>query len=286
MSISSQTNARIGRRAALSLAGSLAGAAAAELGGEALAKSSATAGDDRWRTDPAQVLRNYMRISGDLSGKVAPFRWHGAYVAVLPDANPRVLFACESCETRKIIVRGPDSYEQWSKVMTVFKDPDTGAILNGTEWKNPFTGQMNKIEPNIIGSKTLFTVGSADTVIGRRLDTDASETITLKWTAIGDKVQLAAQRPYPEKRPIPLAELGTTTVDLAALRDSKPLRIEAVFAAVFLSPWQRFMAMPQQPGHSIWHAVGRKMKGFDELTPEYLEQARIYIPDVLAWAKS
>ena len=43
--------------------------------------------------------------------------------------------------------------------------------------------------------------------------------------------------------------------------------------------------MPDQPGHAVWHAVGRKTRGFHELTPEYLAEAERYIPDVLAWAE-
>ena len=83
-----------------------------------------------------------------------------------------------------------------------------------------------------------------------------------------------------------MAEYGTTAAEMAQVRDTSCPRVEAVFAAAFLAPWQPFLEMPQQPGHALWHAVGRKMEGFDGLSAEYLEQAKLYIPDVLDWVNA
>ena len=55
-----------------------------------------------------------------------------------PDRNPRVLFAAEGCETKRFKRLGENRYEVWSKVMTVFKDPETREILNGKEFRNPY----------------------------------------------------------------------------------------------------------------------------------------------------
>ena len=107
--------------------------------------------------------------------------------------------------------------------------------------------------------------------------------LDLSWVRSGDELLMVGSRDYPEQRPIPLGEYGTTVVDVPALNDPRPSRVEAVFSSVFLAPWQRFLQMPEQPGHAVWHAVGRKTRGFHELTPEYLAQAERYIPDVLAW---
>jgi len=261
---------------------------------------SAMAADESWMTEPERILDTYVRVQGDLTGKVCPWRWHGYMVAVTPTENPKVLFACEGVETKKVFVR-PNGIEMWSKVMTIFKDPDTGEVLNGKTWKNPFTGAMNTVKPNIVGSKTLYTVSDKGVVIGTKVGNEPNpflkdqagakpatpppDELTFKFIVLGDKVQMFGQRKYPEKRPIPLAEFGTTTAELAHIRDTKRPRVEAVFAAAFLAPWQGFLEMPTQPGHAVWHAVGRKMEGFEGLSQEYLEQAKIHIPDVLDWAK-
>jgi hypothetical protein len=235
--------------------------------------------------DRGLELFDHMRIQGDLTGSVAPWWWSGPYVAVTPDRNPLVLFMCEGCETKKVMRRGPNEYEVWSKVMTCFKDPGTLEVLNGREFRNPFTGATNRVEPNVIGSKTLYTVGTAGEIVARNLEgpESAEHPLRLRWTRSGDKVHLTAARDYPARRPIPLAEFGTTMAEIAQLADDDAPRVEATFASTFLAPWQRHLAMPQQPGHSVWHAVGRKTRGFHELTREYLTQAERYIPDVLAW---
>ena len=238
--------------------------------------------------DPKKMLETFVRVEGDLAGGICPWRWHGYLVAVTPDRNPEVLFACEGGETKRVFVRD-DGYEVWSKGMTMFKDPVTGEVLNGKAWKNPFTGAMNVVKPNVIGSKTLYRVEADGRIIGTSVDKEARfpmppMELKLGFLEIGDKLQITGQRSYPEKRPIPMAEYGTTTAELAQVRDAACPRVEAVFAAAFLAPWQPFLEMPQQPGHALWHAVGRKMEGFDGLSAEYLEQAKVYIPDVLAWA--
>ena len=268
---------------------------AAGVGAVALVATSTTA-DAKTRPpanfDPAiryreraRELRDFLRVQGDLSGALAPWWWSGYCVGVTPTENPRVLFACEGCETKKVIRRGAGQFEVWSKVMTCFKDPQTLEILNGREFLNPYTNMVNQVEPNITGSKTLYSVAADGQIMAKPLEGGMAEAaLTPVWLRNGDKVQVSAARKYPQKRPIPLAEFGTQTVDLAALLDDRLERVEAVFAATFIAPWQRFLAMPQQAGHAVWHAVGRKARGFDELSPAYLEQARKYIPDVLAWS--
>lgn len=265
------------------------------------ATKNARAADDSWHTDPQQALHNYLRIQGDLSGRPAPNPWRGHYIAVTPDENPKVVFDCESCETKKVFPRDDGTYEVWSKVMTVFKDPDTGEVLNGKTYKNPWTGEDNLVEPNIIGSRSLYYVEDGQVTAAQfarntnaaagenwsaEIDPGMTATLSLEWSVMGPKVQMAGRRKYPEVRPIPLAEYGTTTVDLAQILDPDLTRIESTYGIVFLAPWQGFLNMGNRPGHSVWHCVGSKAQSFDDLSPAYLEQAEKYIPDVLAWANA
>ena len=250
-------------------------------------------------TNPAQELRDYRRIQGDLSGKPAPNAWRGYYIAVTPDENPKVVFDCESCETKLVLPRDDGRFEVWSKVMTIFKDPETGEVLNGKTFRNPWTGEENLVAPNIIGSRSLYYVGDDGRITSAQfaldtnakkgenwsadIDTNMESALTLTWTEMGDNVQMVGQRKYPDKRPIPLAEYGTTTVPLDQIRNPDLQRVDSIFGIVFLAPWQGFLKMGDRPGHSVWHCVGSKLKSFDELSPAYLAQAERYIPDVLAW---
>jgi hypothetical protein len=269
------------------LATSAQAATDATAAGPAGAVPAAAPGRDleRRHADPAVELRDYLRLNGDLDGHLAPWLWHGVMIGVTPDVNPRVLFVCEGCETKKVMRRDARTWEVWSKVMTCFKDPATLEILNGREYANPYTGQLVKVEPNVIGSRSLLDVDEAGRIRMRPLDAPQSPGVVLKsdWVRNGDKVQHSASRKLPDKRPIPLGEWSTATVSIEELFDERLARIEAVFASTFLAPWQSFLAMPQRPGHAVWHAVGRKTRGFHEVDAAYMEQARRYIPDVLAW---
>lgn len=239
---------------------------------------------DAWAETPERLFDNFVRVRCNREGGIAPWWWSGVYVAVTPDRNPRVLFAAEGCETKRFVRLGENRYEVWSKVMTVFKDPNTGEILNGKQYLNPFTGQTNQVEPNVIGSHVILQPDDEGRISETPADGGETVTLDLSWVRSGDKLLMRGSRDYPEQRPIPLAEYGSTVLDIPSLNDPGPDRLAAVFSSVYLAPWQRFLDMPERPGHSVWHAVGRKTRGFHELTPAYLSEARRYIPDVLAWA--
>jgi len=274
----------------------LAGTALARVAGAAapvptaahdVASSSADAarGLARRHSDPRVELLDFLRVNGDLEGSLSPWLWTGAMIAVTPSANPLVLFACEGCETKKILRRADGVWEVWSKVMTCFKDPQTLEVLNGKDFVNPFTGRSVRVAPNVIGSRSLMSVDAAGLIRMRAVDAPDTEGVVLtsNWVRSGDKVQHSVSRKLPEKRPIPLGEWSTATVSRDELFDDRLARVEAVFASTFIAPWQPFLDMAQVPGHAVWHAVGRKTRGFHEVSPEYMEQARKYIPDVLAW---
>ena len=263
----------------LALAGLAAGACAPGNGdtgnGDALGEGTASPDlSDAWAATPGSVFRNFVRVRADLNGGVSPWWWSGVYVAVTPDQNPRVLFAAEGCETKRVERLDENRYEIWSKVMTVFKDPETGEILNGREYRNPFTGEANQVEPNVIGSHMILEPDEHGRITERLADGGEPAVLDLSWVRSGDKLLMVGSRDYPEERPIPLAEYGTTVVDVPALNDPGPSRVEAVFSSVYLAPWQRFLAMPDQPGHAVWHAVGRKTHGFHELTPRLPGRSR------------
>ncbi len=294
-----RTNSELSRRDvlggyALALAGLAAGACAP--GSENAVNDDVSADDeaqadlprrdlsDDWAETPERLFDNFVRVRCGREGGIAPWWWSGVYVAVTPDRNPRVLFAAEGCETKRFVRLGENRYEVWSKVMTVFKNPDTGEILNGKEYRNPFTEETNQVEPNVIGSHVILQPDDEGRITETPVAGGETTALDLSWVRSGDKLLMTGSRDYPEQRPIPLAEYGSTVVDIPSLNDQGPGRLEAVFSSVYLAPWQRFLAMPEQPGHAVWHAVGRKTRGFHELTAAYLSEARRYIPDVLAWA--
>ncbi len=210
------------------------------------ARPASAAENDDWMTDPRKILNTYIRMQSDVSGKVSPWRFHGYVLAVRPNEPARVLFAVEGAETKKAFVR-EDGYELWSKVMTMFKDPVTGDVLNGKTWQNPFTGVLNTVQPNIIGSKTLYRVSESGVILEEKSINGApakSVEFKMDFLVLGDKVQMEARRNPPRPWPLETMSFATNTAELAHIRDSERPRIEATFSGSDVVPWQGFMDMP------------------------------------------
>jgi hypothetical protein len=302
-----QSNDPVLTRRQLGLALTAAGAASFAFGTEAEAAGLPADADQNlveFRNDPVKELRNYLRVMADLDGSVAPWWWTGHMMAVLPDENPRILFRAEGVESKQVMEVGKDGdYIVRSKVMTMFRDPDTNEILNGKNYTVPWTNEAVQVKPNVIGSVTRYfskdgkvqqTIISNETgasISGLRnnqvLANNQTDELGLTWRVCDGKVFLHGKRKYPEKRPIPLAELGTQIIAGNEIADEKLTRFNNSFSAVFLAPWQGFLNLAgKKQGHSVWHATGHKVKGLDSLPSDYLAEAEKHIPDVLAWKKA
>jgi hypothetical protein len=286
----------------------LTAASAATLGFGAAEAAGLPADADQslvaFREDPAAELRNYLRVMADLDGSVAPWWWTGHMMAVLPDENPRILFRAEGVESKQVLDIGKDGDTiVRSKVMTMFRDPDTNEILNGKTYVVPFTNETVEVKPNVIGSvtryfskdgkvqQTILSNETGATISGLRnnqvLANNQTDELGLTWRVCDGKVFLHGKRKYPEQRPIPLAELGTQIIDGREMADAALTRFNNSFSAVFLAPWQGFLNLAgKKQGHAVWHATGHKVKGLNVLPSDYLAEAEKYIPDVLAWKKA
>ncbi|MXW72580.1 MAG: hypothetical protein F4002_00125, partial [Chromatiales bacterium] len=47
---------------------------------------------DPWMLDPHKTFHNFLRSMGDLSGRISPQWWRGAYLAIYEDRAPELLF--------------------------------------------------------------------------------------------------------------------------------------------------------------------------------------------------
>ncbi len=80
----------------------------------------------------------------------------------------------------------------------------------------------------------------------------------------------------------PILEAQSVFTPAAQLADRKLNRADAMFSSTTFSPYPRWMEMGDTPGHTIWHAAGRKLRSLDELPAEYLDRARRQFPGQLS----
>jgi hypothetical protein len=122
-----------GAGALLAGAGGLMGA-----GWPATANAATSAGDD-WMNDPARRFENFLRVTGDLSGRVSPQWWRGVYMGIVPGSQPRILFRLQGCEMKRLFRRSATECELQYRLFTSFDDPVTGEPLAG---KRPTSARL------------------------------------------------------------------------------------------------------------------------------------------------
>jgi|GEM_PF-1994381 Protein of unknown function (DUF1838) len=282
------------RRTVLASAGGwLAGAGALLAGtgglmgsGWSATASAATSGaGDDWMSDPARRFENFLRVTGDLSGRVSPQWWRGVYMGIVPGSQPRVLFRLQGCEMKRLFRRSATECELQYRLFTSFDDPVSGEPLAGKRWLNPYTNQEVVVEPNI---------GTADTIV-KLTDRGIVETpraggfegqIHLQWAVQDSTVIMAGAKDRPASTPAPTGEYASHWIDRRAAADFAASRLEMNFCSTFMMGFRKFLGMPPDSGITVWHAAGIKARSIDELPEVYLRELWRHRPELREWIKA
>lgn len=287
------TGDSLDRRAILTGAGGLfAGAGALLAGAGGLLGAAwptsgfaASGASDEWMNDPARRYENFLRVTGDLSGRVSPQWWRGVYIGIVPGSQPRILFRLQGCEMKRLVRRSATECELQYRLFTSFDDPVTGEPLAGKRWLNPYTNQEVVVEPNI---------GTADTVV-KLTERGIVETpraggfeglIHLQWAAQDNTVIMAGNKDRPASTPAPTGEYASHWIDRRAAADFAAPRLEMNFCSTFMMGFRKFLGMPPDSGVTVWHAAGIKARSVDELPEVYLRELWRHRPELRDWIKA
>jgi hypothetical protein len=240
---------------------------------------------DPWMRDPQRRYENFLRVTGDLSGRVSPQWWRGVYIGIVPGSQPRVLFRLHGCEMKRLFRRSATECELQYRLFTSFDDPVTGEPLAGKRWLNPYTNQEVVVEPNI---------GTADTVV-RLTDRGVVETartggfdalVHLHWAAQDSTVMMSGNKDRPPSTPAPTGEYASHWIDRAAAADFGAPRLEMSFCSTFMWGFRKFLGMPPGSGVTVWHAAGIKARSVDELPEAYLRELWRHRPELREWIRA
>jgi hypothetical protein len=248
------------------------------------ASPAAPGTQDAWMSDPRLRYENFLRVTGDLSGRVSPQYWRGVYLGLVPGSQPKILLRLHGCEMKRLFRRSATECELQYRLFTSFDDPETGEPLAGKRWLNPYTKQEVVVEPNI---------GSADTVV-RLTERGVVETpraggfealIHLVWAAQDSTVLMAGHKDRPPQTPAPTGEYATHWIDRKAAADFGAPRLEMNFNSTFMMGFRKFLGMPPDSGLTVWHASGIKARSVDELPEVYLRELWRHRPELRDWIK-
>jgi len=237
---------------------------------------------DPWMREPRKAFHNFLRSQGDLSGRISPQWWRGAYLAIYEDRHPELLFRLEGCEMKRIVDIGRGEYQFQYRIFTLFRDPETNEALSGQPWRNPVTGEELTVEPNISGAQRIVSLDERG-IVERDENSGFEAVIHLLWTAQGAYAMHNGYKDRPESRPVPMKEFATGFLDRAAAADFAAPRLELRFNSTFVAPFQRWMRMPAGAGIAVWHASGHKARDVENLPSEYLKQMFQHRPEMTDW---
>ena len=243
---------------------------------------------DPWMDDPTLRFKNFVRSQGDLSGRVSPQWWRGAYLAIFAERQPEVLFRLEGCEMKRVQQRAADEFEFQFRLLTCFKHPETDEMLNGLPWRNPLTGEETVVQPNTATFTRIVKLTNRG-IVEIAPETGHEALVQLHWTARGPYTMYNGHRDSPSDRSTPVEKFSTNTQyattfhNRAAAADFSAPRLEMQFNSTYVGPFQSWMQMPAGAGFSVWHASGHKAEDVSTLPPAYREQLFKYRPELHEW---
>jgi hypothetical protein len=256
--------------------------------------------------DPEQCLRNYIRLTSDLSGRPVYGWQQGTIYGVMPGRMMLPLlgivgFGCGSIERQ-----ADGTYHSLWKEVLYFTDLKTGEVTD--TWINPYTGEtcavMHIHNRSVNGVLRAHVPETAPLKEKRGMDMGYPSPETadlpghpfyLKTSVVGDMVTLYDDVRYYRRNPldpkiwprestgafISIAELTTSSGSLRALLDPKVTNVPSQGCWNRICPWLPWMMMGGQGGELIYQSVTKKLNGPGDLPPKLRAYTERHHPDFL-----
>ncbi len=232
-------------------------------------------------SDPEENLRNLVRVTASLDTEEVPWWFNGIIYGMVGEGEPKPLFHFEGLEIYWMQPLSGGAYELTGGTLSFFRDLDSGDFLY--DFKNPYTGEINRVPPAAQGGGPGrgFNYSADGIRASWRLDDIPAQPLLLEWHAVRDTVWLHNRTAYPPGTPPPREQRQTMFVPIAEFNDPWVRNLPTIFSSTVIQPWFRWMDMGDRPGHTIWHAGGSKIRSIDELPSDFLDRARSENPERL-----
>jgi hypothetical protein len=241
--------------------------------------------------DPAQNLRAFVKLMGDLDPANEALSWFGGHIfAVIGNEPAKMLCSVEGFGALRVLPQTDGKYRVLNREVAFYGDARTSQYQD--IWRNPLTGEDCAVGPihNHLVSAELAPV--------MRMDMDGTMReipFVPPWTVLGDEVfqtfEIHVSYPSPmrpEEWPressgdvIRISEIFQRVASLRDLED--PARTSAHYTGCWtrIGPWLPWMLMGQAPGHLLYRTFMKKVYNTAELPPQLLEATRTRFPEFL-----
>jgi hypothetical protein len=253
-------------------------------GGQAMALPAVGPASDRVNADfskPEDNLLHLMRVTASLDEEDVPWWFNGVIYGMIGEGAPTPLFHFEGLEIYWLSHLDDGTFELTGGTVSFFRDLATGEMLR--EFKNPYTGEINEVEPAVQGGGRGrgFNYSVNGVRASWRLDDIPDAPLLLEWHAARDTVWLHNRTAYPPGTPPPREQRQTMFVPLDKFNDAGVRNLPTLFSSTVIQPWFKWMDMGDRPGHTIWHAGGSKIESIDDLPKDFRERAEADHPERL-----
>lgn len=215
--------------------------------------------------DPAENLRAFIKVMGDLDPTVETVSWFGGdiFAVTTPDKPLQKMFGVEGMGVLRTEAQDDGTYRIFNRECAFYKHPFTGQFIDA--WTNPFTGEEVQVKSihNMVVNAEIAPIFKMD------FDGEVQELpFTPPWW-IQEKIDAAmnlfevhviAPSPmsveeWPRESAGPInriSEMFHRTVSLSELQDETRTSVDYNGVWTRLGPWLPWMLQGQAEGHLLY----------------------------------
>ena len=242
-------------------------------------------------SNPAENLRAFVKLTGDLDPSKETFGWFGGTIfAVLKDQPLMPLVGVEGFGVLRVAPQDGGTYRLFNRELAFYKDPRSGEFLD--QWTNPITGEDCEVSPihNAVVNAEVAPVLKQD------FDGTIVEVpFNPPWTFQGDKAfstfELHAAFPNPMRPeewpresagPITrISEIFQRITTVSQLSDPNSTTADYSGTWTRVGPWLPWMLMGQAEGHILYRTFMNKTGPAEALPAPLLARTEARYPEFL-----
>ncbi len=232
--------------------------------------------------DPAQSLRTFIKLTGDLDPVKETPGWFGGTIFgdTRRDRPLMPLIGVEGFGVLRTEAQPDGSFRMFNRECAFYKDLKTGEFID--QWTNPYTKEVCDVKP--IHNMTVNAHLIVDKKVGTAIEMDfdgklMAVPLRLGWETFGDKLfstfEVHTGFPSeltPEKWPresagkfLRIAEIFQRFVSLAEVEN--PATTSADYSGTWtrIGPWLPWMRQGQADGSLLFRTFMTKLSGIDQL---------------------
>jgi hypothetical protein len=253
----------------------------------------------------AEMLKLFVKMSGDTSGQNYGGWYSGHAFAVIPGEMIRPLFGFSGFGLGSDRPQPDGSYHHLWKEVGFYTDLKTGEVLES--WTNPLNGAACEVMPihnrsvNLTLSATLPDMSALEkagvTLMNGNFAKadDPARPYGIPYTVIGDQISVFSDSvghvpnrldPTVWKREstggkISVGEFFMITGSLREAMDPAVTRVDVTGSWTRIGPFLPWMLMGAHPGHLFYRSATRKIAGPQALPPDLAAYTKTRYPEFL-----